>query len=508
MQRAMVRPVRALAIATLAILALASTAVAAPFAYVVSGTTADRLAVIDTTTQVLLPATVATGGRNPRGVALTPRGDVLLVTNLYRASSPGGFGPGSMSIIETASYRILGTLDVGMGASGVAVSPDGRHAVVANTQEGTVSVVDVNARVVKATIPVAGTPVGVATSPDGQVAYVAAHALTFIALEGSPAAIATISFPQREMAGLGVAVNASGTIVYVAVDVGAGTGSVIALSTNTRSVIGTVTVGQYPKGIAVNGAGTRVYVANASSNTVSVIDTTSMAVIKDIPVGLFPLGIAVTPDGRFVYVANNGEASVSVIDAQANAVVNTITGGGSAFGEFIAPGVGHAMTQVVEFYHAARDHYFMTSDVQEANDLDSGTHVGWTRTGASFAAFASGQSIGLGSPVCRFYGLPAAGLDSHFYSVSSAECDAVAQPPFSSSWMKEGDNVFESPPPDFSSGECPVGTEPVFRLWNNRVDSNHRYTRSRVVKAEMIAKGHIPEGYGPDAVALCAPKAN
>jgi YVTN family beta-propeller protein len=203
MQRAYARPVLALAIAELAILATASTAVAAPFTYVVSGSAADRLAVIDTTTQVLLPATVATGGREPRGVALTPRGDVLLVTNLYRASSSGSFGPGSMSVIETASYRILWTLDRGMGAGGVAVSPDGRHAVVANTQEGTVSVVDVNASVVKATIPVAGTPVGVATSPDGQVAYVAAHALTFIALEGNPAAIATISFPQRTMAGTG-----------------------------------------------------------------------------------------------------------------------------------------------------------------------------------------------------------------------------------------------------------------------------------------------------------------
>jgi hypothetical protein len=36
-------------------------------------------------------------------------------------------------------------------------------------------------------------------------------------------------------------------------------------------------------------------------------------------------------------------------------------------------------------------------------------------------------------------------------------------------------------------------------------DSNHRYTTDPVVKAQMQAIGYIAEGYGPNAVAMCAP---
>ncbi len=44
----------------------------------------------------------------------------------------------------------------------------------------------------------------------------------------------------------------------------------------------------------------------------------------------------------------------------------------------------------------------------------------------------------------------------------------------------------------------------VYRLWNNRADSNHRYTTDPTLKAAMIAKGYIAEGYGPDATIMCA----
>jgi hypothetical protein len=44
----------------------------------------------------------------------------------------------------------------------------------------------------------------------------------------------------------------------------------------------------------------------------------------------------------------------------------------------------------------------------------------------------------------------------------------------------------------------------VYRLWNQRVDSNHRYTTDPAIKAQMIAKGYVAEGYGPDAIMMCA----
>ena len=131
--------------------------------------------------------------------------------------------------------------------------------------------------------------------------------------------------------------------------------------------------------------------------------------------------------------------------------------------------------EVIEYYDSGLDHYFMSADPVEIDALDAGIFDGWARTGYEFLAYST-DSAGPGlSPVCRFYGLPTAGLDSHFYSASVAECAAVAAR-FGSSWILESSNVFQVQVPDYSTGTCIDGTEPVYRLWNNRTDSNHRYT--------------------------------
>ena len=43
----------------------------------------------------------------------------------------------------------------------------------------------------------------------------------------------------------------------------------------------------------------------------------------------------------------------------------------------------------------------------------------------------------------------------------------------------------------------------MYRLWNQRADSNHRYTADPATKALMLAKGYASEGYGPNGVAMC-----
>jgi len=60
--------------------------------------------------------------------------------------------------------------------------------------------------------------------------------------------------------------------------------------------------------------GTRLYVANTTSNTVSVLNTAPLGTIATIAVGLEPVSLAVRPDGLEVWVANHVSDSVSVID--------------------------------------------------------------------------------------------------------------------------------------------------------------------------------------------------
>mgnify|MGYP007130734417 CR=1 FL=1 len=161
-----------------------------------------------------------------------------------------------------------------------------------------------------------------------------------------------------------------------------------------------------------------------------------------------------------------------------------------------------APVPVVEFHNAALGHYFVSADAAEIAALDAGTLPGWRRTGLGFNAYAAWTEGA--SPVCRFYLPPAVG-DSHFFSASPAECAEVAAR--FPSFVRESDAVLHEILPDVASGACPPSSTPVYRLWNARTDTNHRYTADAGTRAAMLAAGWVAEGYGPPGVAWCAPDA-
>ena len=67
------------------------------------------------------------------------------------------------------------------------------------------------------------------------------------------------------------------------------------------------------------------------------------------------------------------------------------------------------------------------------------------------------------------------------------------------------ERVFYMNLPDPDTGACPASMVPVYRVWNNRGDSNHRYMTDTSLRDQMVAKGYIAEGYGPDNVTMCGP---
>ncbi len=58
---------------------------------------------------------------------------------------------------------------------------------------------------------------------------------------------------------------------------------------------------------------TRLFVCNNGTNTVSVINTANNMVEATITVGTNPSGVVVTSDGTKAYVTNEGSGTVSVI---------------------------------------------------------------------------------------------------------------------------------------------------------------------------------------------------
>ncbi len=122
----------------------------------------------------------------------------------------------------------------------------------------------------------------------------------------------------------------AGNYLFVA-SRGDGTVSVIDTTTNTLvdtnpTLAGTqpIKVGNDPRGLAVSSDGSRIYVSNYASNTVSVIDTATNKVVSPITVGHGPVGMAV--NGNRLYVANRVDDTVKVIDTTTNKVVGAAIG--------------------------------------------------------------------------------------------------------------------------------------------------------------------------------------
>lgn len=173
-----------------------------------------------------------------------------------------------------------------------------------------------------------------------------------------------------------------------------------------------------------------------------------------------------------------------------------------AFASLLALDATAATVEVIEYYSAGQDHYFISSLQADINALDSGQFKGWVRTGKTFGAYPT--STAGASPVCRFYIPPALG-DSHFYSASPTECAQTQSK--NPSFVEESAAVMYIDLPDPTTGACPAGDVPVYRVWDNRADTNHRYTTDRTIRSQMVAQGWIAEGYGTDQVIMCAPPA-
>ena len=183
---------------------------------------------------------------------------------------------------------------------------------------------------------VSSQPVLTSQSEDG---YGLAFAAETAALMSAPP-VPTVHVPNQDTgvstqtgnSPAGVVASPDGTRVYVA-NTGSNTVSVFNTATGqlidtNPNVAGTqsISVGSSPSALAISADGKRLYVANTGSNSVSVIDTITNKRIDanpsifavDIAVGSLPSALAISADGKRLYVANTGSNSVSVIDTITN----------------------------------------------------------------------------------------------------------------------------------------------------------------------------------------------
>ncbi len=154
----------------------------------------------------------------------------------------------------------------------------------------------------------------------------------------------------------------------------------------------------------------------------------------------------------------------------------------------------------IEYYNASLNHYFMTANPVEAAILDADIKFpGWKRTGVEFGAYAAAGDNGGALPVCRFFGTPGVGPNSHFYTADANECALTKLNP---DWIFEAIAFYIPVPAVSGTGTCAGATQPVYRSFYPgaaKSESNHRFLPDLTMH-EKMARNSLLEG-----VVMCSP---
>lgn len=248
-------------------------------------------------------------------------------------------GADSVSVIDTASSRVVGTVAVGAQPDGVAAAPDGHRVYVANFAANTVTIIDTATNTVTGDVPVGNGPVGLAVSADGSRLYVANRGdNTVSAVDtagGTVAAVVPVGAGPDA-----VAVTPDGGAVYVTNSFSHAPGVVSVIDSAAAQVDATVTVLRNPNRVAISPDGRTAYVTNFRSWNVSVIDVATRRVSALIRIFGRPSGVVVSPDGAFAYVVTLA-GQVQVVDTASNTVIASIGVGVRPFGAAVLDTIGY-----------------------------------------------------------------------------------------------------------------------------------------------------------------------
>ncbi len=221
----------------------------------------------------------------------------------------------TVSLVDLASGKVVATLPVGTGPHEVAVSRDGRLALVANYGTGekpgsTLTLIDVPGAKVVRTIDL-----GEYRKPHGMVWIGAGRAL--VTSEASKALLEVDTEAGRVVRALTtgqdishmVAVTPDGSRAFVA---NIGSGGITAFDLKEGKKLADVPTAAGSEGITVTPDGKQVWVTNRAADSVSVVDAATLKIVKTFEAPSFPIRAEVTPDGKRVLVslAKSGDVAV------------------------------------------------------------------------------------------------------------------------------------------------------------------------------------------------------
>ena len=252
-------------------------------------------------------------GRAPHEAFFTPDGNQLWVAVR---------GENYVSVIDPKAMREVRRITVANGPGMIMFRPDGKYAFICSSFTPELDVVDTKTDKVIARLPqVSPFSPNIAVSPDGQQVWITLK-------DTGKTQVYSARRPFRTLAVINTGPitnhvnmvdNANGHFAYVTVG---GENEVKVLSrTAPFPLIATIPTGPLPHGIWPSGDGNRVYVGLENGDAVSAIDTLTNKVIATIPCGEAPQALVYVPDA---VSQGDGIANLSSLGSLGNAVKLTL----------------------------------------------------------------------------------------------------------------------------------------------------------------------------------------
>jgi YVTN family beta-propeller protein len=307
----------------------------------VSNEDSRNLTVIDARNDSVI-ATIEVGTR-PRGVKVSRDGRRVYVALTGSPKCPPAMpdeaceklktdrSQDGVAVVDAVTRKLVAVVPAGSDPETFDVSADGRRLFVSNEDAGSATVVDLSSGRTIATVKVGREPEGVTLSPDGKTFWVTGETdndITGIDA-ASGRAFARIATQGKRPRAIGFLPD--GSRAYVSNEASGTVSVIVPSSREVRRVIA-LPDGARPMGITVAPNGTRVYLSTGRGRTMIVIDPVTDSVIAAVHVGRRPWGIGLTRDGRKLYTANGPGNDVTVIETETMRVLRTIPVGSGPWG--------------------------------------------------------------------------------------------------------------------------------------------------------------------------------
>ncbi len=260
-------------------------------------------------------------GDCPFGIAITPDGSKVVASGVLSDNA---------TVFDVATGTVDTILPIADRPRNCAVTSDSRWALVASIATSDIKVIDLSNGTIAATITAASGPTDIVIASGDTLAYasdIGGNCITVIRLAGASSYKVT-DVPVGEL-GLvwaaygicsGVAVSPTGQYVLSAVSFD---DNVKVISTATNTVVGTLTVGDFPLGIEFGSTGEYAVVTNyfANSYTVMRIDGANSSVVGTFPIGQYPARLRRNPTRDEIAICTySGKTLVTVNPTNGNII--------------------------------------------------------------------------------------------------------------------------------------------------------------------------------------------